>query len=110
MGRKPWRSVPGCARSSKKWLTACSPQRRTHLSIWLPTHKPAMRSIWPFSILRRSFAVIAPRNAIAATALMISALSAAAAIFLILELDRPFSGVLRISNEPMLNVLSQLAK
>jgi len=57
-----------------------------------------------------SFAVIAPRNAIAATALMISALSAAAAIFLILELDRPFSGVLRISNEPVLNVLSQLAK
>jgi hypothetical protein len=56
-----------------------------------------------------SFAVIAPRNAIAATALMISALSAAA-VFLILELDRPFSGVLRISNEPMLNVLSQLAK
>jgi len=57
-----------------------------------------------------SFAVIAPRNATATTALMISALSAAAAIFLILELDRPFSGVLRISNEPMLNVLSQLAK
>src|SRR2546429_738165 len=57
-----------------------------------------------------SFAVIAPRNATATTALMISALSAAAAIFLILELDRPFSGVLRISNGPMLNVLSQLAK
>jgi len=32
------------------------------------------------------------------------------AIFLILELDRPFSGVLRISNEPMLNVLNQLAQ
>jgi hypothetical protein len=55
-----------------------------------------------------SFAVIAPRNATAMTALMISALSAAAAVFLILELDRPFSGVLRISNEPMLNVLNQL--
>jgi hypothetical protein len=57
-----------------------------------------------------SFSVIAPRNATATTALMISALAAAAAIFLILELDRPFSGVLRISNEPMLNVLRQLAK
>jgi hypothetical protein len=57
-----------------------------------------------------SFAAIAPRNAIATTALMISALSAAAAIFLILELDRPFSGALRISNEPMLNVLEQLQK
>lgn len=57
-----------------------------------------------------SFTVIAPRNATATTALMISALSAAAAIFLILELDRPFSGVLRISNEPMLNVLRQLTQ
>jgi len=56
------------------------------------------------------FTVIAPRNATATTALMISALSAAAAIFLILELDRPFSGVLRISNEPMINVLNQLAQ
>ncbi len=56
------------------------------------------------------FTVIAPRNATATTALMMSALAAAAAIFLILELDRPFSGVLRISNEPMLNVLNQLAQ
>jgi hypothetical protein len=39
---------------------------------------------------------------------MISALSTAAAIFLILELDRPFGGVLGISKEPMLNVLSEL--
>ena len=41
---------------------------------------------------------------------MISAVSVATAIFLILELDRPFSGLLRMSNEPMLNVLSQLEK
>jgi hypothetical protein len=57
-----------------------------------------------------TFSLIAPRNGTAAFALMISAVSAATAIFLILELDRPFSGLLRISNEPMLNVLSQLEK
>ncbi len=61
-------------------------------------------------VIFASFSVIAPRNSTATTALMISALSTAAAIFLILELDRPFSGVLRISNEPMLNVLSQLTQ
>jgi hypothetical protein len=59
-------------------------------------------------VIFASFSVIAPRNATATVALMISALATAAAIFLILELDRPFSGVLRISNEPILNVLSQL--
>jgi hypothetical protein len=57
-----------------------------------------------------SFSLIAPHNATATFALMISAVSAATAIFLILELDRPFSGLLRISNEPMLNALSQLEK
>jgi hypothetical protein len=61
-------------------------------------------------VIFASFSVIAPRNSTATTALMISALATAAAIFLILELDRPFSGVLRISNEPMLNVLSQLTQ
>jgi hypothetical protein len=57
-----------------------------------------------------SFSLIAPHNAAATFALMISAVLAATAIFLVLELDRPFSGLLRISNEPMLNVLSQLEK
>ena len=32
------------------------------------------------------------------------------AIFLILELDQPFGGVIRISSEPMVNALNQLAK
>ena len=32
------------------------------------------------------------------------------AIFLILELDQPFSGLIRISSEPMLNALHQFAK
>jgi hypothetical protein len=34
----------------------------------------------------------------------------AGAIFLILELDHPFSGIMRISSEPMRNVLGQLGK
>jgi len=57
-----------------------------------------------------SFSLIAPQNATATFALMISAVSVATAIFLVLELDRPFSGLLRIPNEPMRNVLSQLEK
>ena len=59
-------------------------------------------------VIFMGFSVIAPRNSTATAALMVSALSAAAAIFLILELDRPFSGLLRISNEPVINVLNRL--
>jgi hypothetical protein len=54
--------------------------------------------------------LIAPPNVTANFALIASALCAAGAIFLILELDRPFDGLLRISSEPMLNVLSEIGK
>ena len=56
------------------------------------------------------FSVLAPRNATVIFALMISALAVSGAIFLILELDQPFGGVLRISSEPMRNALSQFSK
>jgi Protein of unknown function (DUF4239) len=66
-------------------------------------------SFW-LVVIFLTFSLIAPRNGTATFALIVSAVSVATAIFLILELDRPFSGLLRISNEPMLNVLSQLEK
>ena len=53
------------------------------------------------------FSLIAPPNATANFALIASALCAAGAIFLILELNHPFAGLMRISSEPMLNVLHQ---
>jgi hypothetical protein len=56
------------------------------------------------------FSVLAPRNATTILALTVSALAVSGAIFLILELDEPFSGPIRISSEPMLNALSQLTK
>jgi len=56
------------------------------------------------------FSVIAPRNATAILALMLSALAVSGAIFLILELDQPFGGLIGISSEPMVNVLHLLEK
>jgi hypothetical protein len=57
-----------------------------------------------------SFSVLAPRNTTAITTLVISAISIAGAIFLIVELDRPFRGLVRIPVEPMLNALANLGK
>jgi hypothetical protein len=54
------------------------------------------------------FSILAPHNSVASVALLVSALSVAGAIFLILELDGPFTGLIRISSEPMLNVRSRL--
>jgi hypothetical protein len=56
------------------------------------------------------FSLLAPPNATAYLTLMVSALSVAGAIFLILELSDPFGGLIRISSKPMLHVLSQFAK
>jgi hypothetical protein len=56
------------------------------------------------------FSVIAPRNATAILALMLSALAVSGAIFLILELDQPFGGFIGISSEPMVNALHQIGK
>ena len=61
-------------------------------------------------IIFLGFSVLAPSNATAIFALMASALAVSGAIFLILELAQPFGGVIRISSEPMLNALHQLAK
>ena len=57
-----------------------------------------------------SFSLLAPPNPTARVALIASTLSVAGAIFLILEMDLPFEGVIRISSEPMLRAISQLAK
>jgi len=57
-----------------------------------------------------SFSLLAPRNATAALALMVSAFSIAGAIFLILELDRPFGGLVQVSSEPIVAALNQLGK
>jgi hypothetical protein len=56
------------------------------------------------------FSLVVPTNATSTLALVAGAFSVACAVFLILELDHPFSGVLRIPSEPMTNVLERLAK
>jgi hypothetical protein len=61
-------------------------------------------------IIFLGFSLVAPPNATTTLALVASAFSVACAIFLILGLDHPFGGLIRIQNEPMLNALSHLAK
>jgi hypothetical protein len=57
-----------------------------------------------------SFSLLAPSNPTATIALLVSAFVITSAIYLILELDRPFGGMIQISSQPMLNALNQLGK
>ena len=55
-----------------------------------------------------SFGLYARPNRVVHVALLVSALSVASAIYLILEMDRPFEGLIRISDAPLRDVMSRL--
>jgi hypothetical protein len=55
-----------------------------------------------------SFGLYAPRNATVVVVLLVAAMSVAAAVFLILELDGPFEGLIKTSSEPLRYALTQL--
>jgi hypothetical protein len=59
-------------------------------------------------IIFASFGLFAPRNATVIAVLCVCALSVAGAIFLILELDRSFQGLLQVSGAPLRAALAQL--
>jgi Na+/H+ antiporter NhaC len=71
---------------------------------------------WPFltvlvfwiSVLFLGFGMFARFNVTVTVALFVGALSVAGAIFLILELNEPYAGLLRISDEPLRSALAQI--
>ncbi len=62
------------------------------------------------SVLFASFSLFAPTNITVLVTLFVCALSVANTIFLILELDRPFEGLIRISGEPLRLALAHLGQ
>jgi hypothetical protein len=60
------------------------------------------------TILFAGLGLLAPRNATVVAILVLCALSVSGAIFLILELDRPFEGIMRVPSAPLQGALSQL--
>jgi hypothetical protein len=63
--------------------------------------------LW-LTLLFASFTLFSPINPTGSAVLAVIAMSASAAIFLILELNHPFSGLLQISSEPLRNALGVL--
>jgi hypothetical protein len=57
-----------------------------------------------------SFGLYAPRNATVVGVLFIAALSVAAAVFLIVELDGPFDGLIRVSGDPLRFALDNMGQ
>jgi uncharacterized membrane protein YGL010W len=73
---------------------------------------------WPFlvvlvfwlTVLFVGFGLFARRNATVIASLVVGAVSVAGAIFLILEMNRPYSGIMQISDTPIRNALTQMGR
>jgi hypothetical protein len=61
-------------------------------------------------IIFMSFGLFAPRNPIVVMAMVVCSLSITAAIFLILEMDQPFEGLIYFSSAPIREALTQLGQ
>ena len=59
-------------------------------------------------VIFASFGLFAPRNATVITTFAVCTLSVAAAVFLILELDGPFDGLLKVTADPLRYALAHL--
>lgn len=73
----------------------------------MPTPFLAILVFWLF-IIFLSFSLFSDLNATALAFLCVFGLSASCAIYLILELNEPFNGLMRISDVPLLNALAPL--
>jgi hypothetical protein len=75
----------------------------------IPTPFLAILVFW-LAVIFASFSLFIRVGPVVIAALFICALSATGALFLILEMDRPFSGIMAISDEPLKNALPKLAR
>jgi hypothetical protein len=66
--------------------------------------------IFWLTIIFASFGLFAPVNATVIATFLVCALSVSGAIFLILEFDRSFAGLLQISNVPLRETLAHLSE
>ena len=75
----------------------------------IPTPFLVVMVCW-LALILASFSLFAPSNATVFSTLFVCALAVSSAVFLILELDRPFDGMIQVSSAPVRNALAQLGR
>jgi Protein of unknown function (DUF4239) len=106
------------ADDGQRWLQARGLQLTTELAQmrWLSIDQHRGSIPTPFlvalvfwlAVIFFSFGLFAPRHGTIYAVILACALSVSCAIFLILELDRPFEGLLAISETPLRDALAEL--
>ena len=105
---------------AKRWLQSTALQLGNTIaaSRWSVLEQTGSNIQWPFmvvlvfwlTVIFASFGLFAPRNGIVTAALFVAALSVAGSIYLILEMDQPYGGLIKVSNAPLRSALEQLGK
>ena len=108
------------ATDAQRWLQSHALQLSSDLeeSRWLVIERQGSTGGRPFIIVLSawlvlifvSFGLFAPRHATGVVTLVLCSTSVAAAIFLILELEHPYQGLIKVSPEPLQFALSQLGR
>jgi hypothetical protein len=75
----------------------------------LPIPFLVVLAFWLF-VLFASFGLFSAPNATVITVLVVCALSVAGAVFLIVDLDQPFEGLIQVSSAPLRGALEQLGR
>jgi hypothetical protein len=82
-------------------------EQRGHSS--LPKPLVVLLAFW-LVLIFFIFGLLSPRNKTAIVVLIVCALSASASLYMLLELDNPFGGVITVSSEPLRNALTYLGQ
>jgi hypothetical protein len=81
----------------------------SHVSRSIPTAFLIVLIMW-IAVIFTGLGLFAPVNPTSITIFLVCALSAAGAIFLILELDDPLVGIIKISDQPLQLVLARIGR
>jgi hypothetical protein len=81
----------------------------SHVSPSIPVPFLIVLILW-LTVIFTGLGLFAPVNATSMSIFLICALSAAGAVFLILELDDPLVGIIKISDEPLHLVLARIGR
>lgn len=75
----------------------------------IPVHFLVVVVFW-LTIIFASFGLLTPRNATVVAVLFLCALSVSGSMFLILEMDQPFEGMIKISSGPLRYTVAHLGR
>ncbi len=105
---------------AQQWLKAKALQLTSDIAEirWTAVEEMGSSIQWPlltilifwFAAIFSSFGLFAPPNSSVIAALFVCALSVAGSVYLIVEMDQPYSGLIKLSSAPVVTALGELGQ